>query len=607
MSQVVSRAPIRTRLLAGFGALMVLLAAAGIVGWRSMNALSRGIRASMHGVEQDARLSTALATDVAREVAVAARYIEGADPAAVASFDSLRWQTHATHRALRRREANAADKLKLVGIDQALSDAEVRYVLARRLTELGRLAEARAQADSAHAIEAAMIGDLQRLGDEKARRLAQSATALEEAAGDRAFWLVALLVGALAVAAGVVVWVVRSISGPLDQLAAHAERLSEGDLTARSSGRHPGELGLLAEAMNRTSASLSRIGAGAATAADSITRSADDLSAISQQLAAAVGEVTRSMAHVSEGAAGQVDQLRRVDETLRTMLSRAQRVVAEVRQVSGLAAEIEEVARARRSETARTVDTLLKIKGTVLEAAAETRALHDAVADVRGFVATVNQIAEQTNLLGLNAAIEAARAGAEGHGFAVVADEVRKLAGQARAGAERSATITRTITDRVERTARAMQASSEHVDEIERVSHEIDVALRTILEAAERTRVAAESVTTEADANAAAAVDAAGGLAAVAETAEVHAATAEQVRAATAEQEAACVLVTDATRRLTGSAGELRELVGNLRVGEHPAPSSPLASPWDGPEEPSAEELLGRAGKRRERVAAGVG
>jgi methyl-accepting chemotaxis protein len=51
-----------------------------------------------------------------------------------------------------------------------------------------------------------------------------------------------------------------------------------------------------------------------------------------------------------------------------------------------------------------------------------------AMKEISGKIAIIDEIARNTNLLALNAAIEAARAGETGKGFAVVASEVRKLA-----------------------------------------------------------------------------------------------------------------------------------------------------------------------------------
>jgi len=57
--------------------------------------------------------------------------------------------------------------------------------------------------------------------------------------------------------------------------------------------------------------------------------------------------------------------------------------------------------------------------------------------NINGITGLVKQIADQTKLLGLNAAIEAARAGSVGRGFEVVATEIRKLSDESKATVNR--------------------------------------------------------------------------------------------------------------------------------------------------------------------------
>lgn len=85
----------------------------------------------------------------------------------------------------------------------------------------------------------------------------------------------------------------------------------------------------------------------------------------------------------------------------------------------------------------------------------------------------IKKVADQTKLLGLNAAIEAARAGNHGKGFGVVANEVRKLAEDSVVSAKKISTILanieesmKTIIDGVEETSGIAQMQSNTTEQV---------------------------------------------------------------------------------------------------------------------------------------------
>jgi len=74
------------------------------------------------------------------------------------------------------------------------------------------------------------------------------------------------------------------------------------------------------------------------------------------------------------------------------------------------------------------VDGMLHISETSQKTLSIVRSLELQASEISQISQLVSQIADQTHLLALNASIEAAHAGDQGHGFAVVAQHIRKLA-----------------------------------------------------------------------------------------------------------------------------------------------------------------------------------
>jgi methyl-accepting chemotaxis protein len=565
-----ARAPlysVRVRLSGGFGILIVLLVAATALARSSMDFLSNAIGSTLSEVQTDAQLSAQLSSSVVQALEAGHRYVETRDPSALRTFRTHGWRAHRVQRQLNRRSRQTSNEIALLAhIDNKLSAIEVRYALAHRLVDLGRVRDAEAAEEGGRAAVTDLLASIERFGQVKAERVAAATRALARETTRQTRVLVGLLAAAAVFGLIVVLLSVRGVSAPLRALVGHAQRLSRGDLTARVGTDMPDEFRILAAAMNQTGHSLSQVVSVAARTAENVASSAHQLASVTEQISLSAGQMAGAMAEVSHGAGQQVQQLRAVDEALQTIRERAAGVHEQAVEVSTLAEQIETEAVAKRSDVDRALAILVDVKTAVERAANEVRELHATAADITRFVKTVSQIAEQTNLLALNAAIEAARAGDAGRGFAVVADEVRKLAEQSAAAADDIVQMTGVVTTRVSNGSRAMETSASRVAEIEGVSRALDAALTTISKAAEKTRYAAREMRSAAEDNAEAVTSAAKTVAEIARTAESHAAAAEQVNASTQEQSAACEEMTTASSILLEGSTKLKEIVGGLRT-----------------------------------------
>jgi methyl-accepting chemotaxis protein len=565
---------IRGRLILGFAALIALLLVAGVMARRTMVQMSSTVGSTLEGVQEEARQSAELSGDVAQTLEAASSYIETRDTSALSAFRRYGWDAHRVQRAMNARLGRAsADSEKkdeeaglIAAIDSRFSELEVRYALAHRLIDLGRSSEALTEETGARAVVGGLLGDIEKLGELKAAKVAAISSGLSADAGRRTLTLELLIGFALLIGTIGVMVTVRSISAPLSLLVRHARSLSEGDLTVRTNDELPAEFQILATAMNQTGDSLSKVVSVAAQTSEDVASSAHELASVSEQISLSAGQMATAMTEVSIGAEQQVRQLQSIDQALQAIHQAGHSVRDRSADVTSFAGDIESTAAQKRVEIGRALGILSEVKGSVERATGEVIALNSTMADINSFVSTVSSIADQTNLLALNAAIEAARAGEAGRGFAVVADEVRKLAASSQLAAEDIVQLTGVVTARVTSSARAMETSTARVAEIERVSRDIDDALSTISGAAEKTRVAAGGVSSAVLANVEAAQLAAADVQSIARTAEGHASAAQQVNASTQEQSAACEEMTSASHHLLEHSTQLKSLVSGLRT-----------------------------------------
>jgi len=120
-----------------------------------------------------------------------------------------------------------------------------------------------------------------------------------------------------------------------------------------------------------------------------------------------------------------------------------------------------DLTRQGRQESDQAVATVRQLQQQTGVTAGRLESLMGHISKVNEVSQVIGEIADRTGMLSLNAAIEAAHAGAAGRGFAVVADEVRKLADRTSRQTQEIATLLEAIRKDLDPAREAMEQSLE--------------------------------------------------------------------------------------------------------------------------------------------------
>jgi methyl-accepting chemotaxis protein len=332
--------------------------------------------------------------------------------------------------------------------------------------------------------------------------------------------------------------IVRSITGPLQQILEVLSQVADGNLTARCTIASKDEMGLLAQEATRMTGQLAGVVNHLAVTSHDVSAAAIQMNATAKQMAIAAEELSAQAGTVATAS--------------HEMSATSDSIASSCLVVAHDAGKANETALSGSEVVNNTVTVMERIAERVRATATTVETLGHRSDQIGDIVGTIEDIADQTNLLALNAAIEAARAGEQGRGFAVVADEVRALA-------ERTTRATREIGDMIKAiqndTRGAVQAMEEGVREVENGTVEASrsgEALRHILDQVGSVTLQANQIATAAEEQTATTNDITSNISMMSEVVE---------QAANGSQETAA-----AANELARLAEDLKEMVGNFRT-----------------------------------------
>lgn len=116
------------------------------------------------------------------------------------------------------------------------------------------------------------------------------------------------------------------------------------------------------------------------------------------------------------------------------------------------------------------------------------------VKDTNEILKFIQSVSKQTNLLGLNAAIEASRAGDAGKGFSIVAQEIRKLSKSSSDSVRKIDSVLKEISNSMELVTDSINTSNSNFDAVSSEAEEIISSIQELALTAQALKELAEKI-----------------------------------------------------------------------------------------------------------------
>lgn len=267
------------------------------------------------------------------------------------------------------------------------------------------------------------------------------------------FWMTFVMAGVAALLAlGIGYVVIRMIAKPLAGLSRLMEEGKEGNLSVRAHVASKDEIGQLAITFNEMMEQITALVDQTRSSASEVLATAGELSEVSKKTAVSAREIAVATEEIAAGATSLAVEAERSSDLTSGIETRMQQVAAANDEMSASAHDVERASLQGTSYMNGLIEKTGLTEQMTRDMVEKVDHLKESTGSIRKILDVLNNLTKQTNILSLNAAIEAARAGAAGKGFMVVADEIRKLADQSRQSINVVAEITDTIQREIDET-----------------------------------------------------------------------------------------------------------------------------------------------------------